>query len=396
MEQLGPILRRGRRRERPGWRALLALAASLLLNLLALSRIDASFLGLGKAKPVRPVDLAPLSALQWEANRAVRPPGAAPAPAVAPAPVPPPPDPALKQQGQVVDLGQTPPPDPSKKPPKETRFLAEHDSVVDKETRSRHARAGYENVLPVPASPTAAQRPGQDGKASRAVEGKEGEKGEQRRQAERLALAPPPDQLRAPSLDGPGDAARPVPAIPPEAAQAEAPAGAGEGGQRLQGRLDPRLALPASTLSRLAGGPAPDHLKDVEEGEGTYLNAKEFKFATYMNQVKRSVVRTWHPDVAYQKRDPDFSLYPQRDRFTLLAVTLDETGHMKDAVVEKRSGLDFLDQAAVDAIREAQPFLNPPHGMVENGEVKFSFGFMFSMSSDRPRVQIFRNAPAPY
>ena len=93
-----------------------------------------------------------------------------------------------------------------------------------------------------------------------------------------------------------------------------------------------------------------------------------------------------------QLRDPTQQIYGGRDRYTLLAVTLAADGHLKDAYVEKSSGLDFLDVEAVKAFERAQPFPNPPPGLLASDQtVKFQFGFFLEMSG-RPGMRLFRAA----
>ncbi len=101
----------------------------------------------------------------------------------------------------------------------------------------------------------------------------------------------------------------------------------------------------------------------------------------------------WDPMTPLQARDPDRSMFGSNDRFTLLAVTLDDTGHVKNLVVEQTSGAEFLDRAARTAFEAAQPFMNPPRGLVDqNGEIRFSFGFFVEMG--RPGMRVYR-APIP-
>jgi TonB family protein len=83
-------------------------------------------------------------------------------------------------------------------------------------------------------------------------------------------------------------------------------------------------------------------------------------------------------------------IYGGRDRHTLLQVTLMPDGRLKDAWVEKSSGLDFLDLEAVKAFERAQPFPNPPSGLIASDQtVKFQFGFYLEMSG-RPGLRLFR------
>jgi TonB family protein len=365
-----------------------AVVISLLANWLLISRIDPSSLGLGPVKQVRPVDLAALSASDWSSNRAIRDPGAAPPPNVAPRPPEPPPEAQRKFPGQVVETATS-----NARTPRETKFVSDRDNAVEKETRSRFKGPGAPAAPPGPSQPGAAAsaaRGGQEGKSEKSVEGRPGERAGQDRRLARNRDAARPD--RAPEAGGE------IPTLawdPKLTRDAEGTAGsesAGDGGLRRPGQYDPRLALSPQTLARLAGGGSPDRLDGVEEGDGTFLNTREWKYATYFNRIKQAVSTTWNPRSALDQRDPDRSLFGNRDRFTLLTVTLDNTGQLKNVVVKKTSGMDFLDKTTVEAFQKAQPFANPPPGIVEpNGEIRFTFGFYLEVGHGG--FQVFRGRP---
>jgi TonB family protein len=361
---------------------------SLLANWLLVSKIDPSALGLGPVKEVRPVDMAALSASDWNANRAIRDPGAAPAPAVPPAERQPPPEEQRKFPGQVVETASS-----SARPPKETKFVSDRDNSVDKETRSRFRGPGAPAAPPGPAGQGAAASTahgGQEGKSEKFVEGRAGERaGQDRKQAMNKATnkgdrPPPVAGGEIPTLPW-------EPKLTTEPDRTSGAEGGGDGGLRRPGQYDPRLALTPQTLARLAGGGSPDKLDNVDEGDGTFLNTREWKYATYFNRIKQAVSSTWNPQRALDQRDPDRTLFGNRDRFTLLTVTLDNTGALKDVVVKKTSGVEFLDKTTIEAFKRAQPFANPPPGIVEpNGEIRFTFGFYLEVGRG---FQIFRGGP---
>jgi TonB family protein len=59
-------------------------------------------------------------------------------------------------------------------------------------------------------------------------------------------------------------------------------------------------------------------------------------------------------------------------------------------IVADKSGVSFLDDEAINAFRLAQPFPNPPQGLVdENQLITFHFGFHFEIG-DRANWKIFR------
>ncbi|HZZ84863.1 MAG TPA: TonB family protein [Anaeromyxobacteraceae bacterium] len=406
MAFLGPMLRRRRLPSRPWRRALVALALSLLVNAVVLSEVHIDWLGKdGGAAVPRSVALAPLSARQWEANRTVGGKAAATAPRPeghllpAPPPAPAPPKVTPQAPGQVVDV------EPSRNDaaPKDSRFVSERNNTVEKETRSRDARAGYKNTLARPSEPKAPtpkpqrlleplrkpapQVAGQQGNPS--AGGRSGAPAEAAKRAQeaqrKLALGEDPNgmlRLRPPAVGQEGRAGA-AGGTTGAAGQAGAEGKGSEAGR--PGRLD--LHPSASTYDKLAGGPAPDKLEGVEEGEGTYLNTREWKYAGYLNRIKQAVANEWRPGDALATRDPTGRMYAYKDRITLVDVTLDRGGTLKDVRVHQSSGVDFLDRVAMDAFRKASPFVNPPAGMAdEHGEIRFGFGFYLEVGSAGLRV----------
>ncbi|ACL66057.1 TonB family protein [Anaeromyxobacter dehalogenans 2CP-1] len=406
MAFLGPSLRRRKVDERPGTRTTAAILLSLAFNaliLLILGRVGA--FQLGKPATVRPVALAPLTADQWAANRAIvggqPPPAAAPRPSDLPKiPPPPPPPEERRAHGQIVDVA----PSKDSRPPKDSRFLSDRDNTVEKESRSRFAGTqAFENTLPAPSdglkrkAPPPPPEAGENGQAAKSTPGKEGPAAphgtggeklvipEQRAQ-ERLAVAPRPD------APGAGD----VPVAPRTDQQRlsgggqalQVPGGAGaQGGGRKSG-IDRRLLPDPQNLARIAGGPSPDRLDGVEEGDSTALNTRSFKYATFINRVGMAIYREWDPNRAYQARDPEGKVYPARDRTTSIELVLDGSGAIRFVKLLDSSGLDFLDQEVVRAARAAGPFPNPPAGLVDaSGQIHLALAYTLEMRR-ASRVQV--------
>jgi len=402
MSYLGPSLRRRRPKIWTGWRLLSALGLSIGLNLLVLRLVQVDWVGFAAAKePVRPVALAPLSAESWAANRRitdgsrVAPPQAAlplPPPVAAPAPPPP------KMPGQVVDVA----PSPNDKPPANTRFVAESNNTVEKETISRFRRAGYERAAPTPsqkeaAPPAESPHRGQLAKA----EASTGTGGDARRPgapgpAAPLSRAPQPAREQV-ALQDPEGLKPPEPPRESRPGSLERAAGAGgeggEGAPHAGTGGQPILRPTAAFYDKLQGGPAPDHVEGVDVGDATFLNTREWKYASFFNRVKQAVSEHWDPTSAVRSRDPSGEKFFYKDRTTLLAVTLNDQGTLTDVRVARSSGLDFLDQTAVDAFQKAQPFPNPPQGLVDGrGEISFQFGFILETGGGGFRF--FRGPPS--
>jgi len=392
MTHLGPSLRRRRRPSRAWQRVAAGLLVSLLVNALVLRLVHVDFIGIqGSRDEVRPVSLAPLSASEWATNRqlgpalANRPPTRPP---IAPPIVVPPRAPeSPKMPGQVVDVA----PSGKDEPPKESRFVSERNNTVEKETISRYRKPGYENVLPRPtqdkvpgASPLerpVVQESGGDTRRPGAP-GKSGPREEPSASGEKLALNLDPQGSMRPKEDRPRSSA-----APGEEGQG------GEGGSGAQ-RPKPVLAPSAAFYDKLSGGPAPDHVEDVDVGESTFLNTREWKYAGYFNRIKQAVASTWDPNTPLRARDPTGERFAYKDRTTVVAVTLNDQGSLTEVHVARTSGVDFLDQTALEAFRKAQPFVNPPRGLADShGEIRFTFGFYLEVGS--PGFRLFRGPAAP-
>lgn len=172
----------------------------------------------------------------------------------------------------------------------------------------------------------------------------------------------------------------------------EPPGGGQEAGGGEGPKPTPNLRPSEEMLERMAGGGSVDHIEDADEGEFTSLNSRKWKYATFFNRMKRQVAQNWHPDQVYLRRDPNGNIYGTRDRLTVLRVSLNPNGSVAKIYVAKQSGVDFLDDEAVRAFNEAQPFPNPPGGLVDpkSNLITFSFGFHFQIGGDRSRWKVFR------
>jgi len=330
------------------WRLAAAAAISLFLNGLLLLRLDLSWLDTRSA-PRRAVAMAPVSARDWEKNRAVRATPARPK--------------ERDPSGQVVSVPPAPPEMAPKDPAraKETRFLAERESAVEKETRSRHFGPG-DGRPPVLALPGG--KPGRP-EASSSIEG-----------PKKLTLDwKPKADSRGSEREGQGAPA-------PSAAPGPRGLPGADGSER-----KPDLRPGAAALQALAGLGSPDKIDGVDEGEGTFLNTRGFRYAGFFNRVKQEIWSPWSDELqdAIRARDPTGQRFMYRDRTTWLDVRLDAQGHLKNTIVIERSGADFLDEAARRAFLKVGVFANPPPGLVDtNGEIRFSFGFTINGASEAP------------
>lgn len=301
---------------------------------------------------------------------------------------------SVKAPGQVVDL----PRPRDERRPEDARFAAEYDSWVEKETRrygkfdpsaqQRHVGEAEPSKRNSPAlSPNPTDTPASPGP---------------------LAMRTPADEQRHPlTRPQPGDRVEPSDqpgseeSMPSDPEGAFSHAGGGATRPRERNTEAPELSggrpglyglLPTEEqLARSVGSGTQDHLEGIDDGSETALNAKRWVYATFFNRVKERVRDHWKPAEEYQRRDPTGKIYGGEDRYTLLQVALKADGSLAKVAVVHTCGLDFLDDTAVEAFKDAQPFLNPPRKLIEDGHgtVSFAFGFFFEVSG-APRMKMFR------
>ena len=130
-----------------------------------------------------------------------------------------------------------------------------------------------------------------------------------------------------------------------------------------------------------------DHIENMKQADQTALNTTEYRYAFFFNRVKRAVSERWRPANELMRIDPRGQVYGVRDRETVIAVTLRPNGSIVKAEISKASGIPQLDREALSAFLRAQPFHNPPAGLVEkDGLIRFKFGFYLEIGSRRFRL----------
>ncbi len=313
------------------------------------------------------------------------------------------PPPEKMPDGQIVDVA----PGNAQVDPK-AKYIAETNNVAQKETRAREQSASYRNAMPQRTAPQKIDGNGTAQAEKTQVSGNNGIGDDDRPLKEanpKLAMQVPDMKkrqevsLKNTTTQGPGVAV----SNRDEAMELKGnsdklklvPGSMNQGEEASAGRVGRagviNLLPSAAVLDKITGAAPNDHLKDLDEGDGTYLSTREWKYASFFNRVKQSVSQEWSPTDQLRLRDPTGQIYGGRDRYTILTVTLDGTGRLKDAFVDKSSGLDFLDLEAVKAFERAQPFPNPPPGILATDQtVRFQFGFFLELSG-RPGMRLFRS-----
>jgi TonB family protein len=284
---------------------------------------------------------------------------------------------SIKAPGQVVDI----PVPRQEKRPDEARFASEHDSTVVKERKKfgkfdEKAQQGDATGEPrpqrLPATPSSqppdgrlAMREPTLGRALRppgplapAIKGQQ--------PGSRYGAAP--DSTASPSEDA-------LPQLGGDTPPRRATGGGAQSG------ATPSLMPTEEQLARAIGGGTQDLLKDIDDGDETALNSKKWRFASFFNRVKKQVAEHWHPEEVYRRRDPTGAVYGHQNRYTLVRVQIRPDGTLANVSLEQPSGLEFLDDEAIEAFRQAQPFPNPPRQLIErSGLINFGLGFLLDLN----------------
>ena len=159
--------------------------------------------------------------------------------------------------------------------------------------------------------------------------------------------------------------------------------------------LVPKLsdtAEPQSVTSENPGeaSQSDDYLKDVKTGMQTLLSTREFVYFSYYQRIKDQIRQYWEPGVREKVKivyRQGRTIASQKDRMTQLMVTLDSQGGLLKVEVLSSSGVQQLDDAAIEAFKSAAPFPNPPGGMVESdGTIKIRWDFILEAAIHQNQV----------
>jgi TonB family protein len=292
-----------------------------------------------KAPAPRPVSVRRIDARSWAQNRALR--TAKPLER-----------PDEKPKGQIVDVAPG-----NDQRPVDSKFVAETNNRVDRETRAKKQTNKYSR-----ATATTSENP----EAMPSAKGAAPQKTEAPPQSGvnlTESMLGRRESLLSPSLTTSGTRETTEPQ----------PVGSEAGSQR------------AAAGGVTEGGGAPNDALDVPEGDGTFLNTREWKHAGFFNRVKQAVSAKWDPHSRMRAKGGMNFMH----KVTVVAVALRPDGSIADLFVQQSSGVDALDAEAMNAFTKAQPFANPPAALVQDGYIRFTFGFQITNETMNP-LRMFR------
>jgi protein TonB len=133
-----------------------------------------------------------------------------------------------------------------------------------------------------------------------------------------------------------------------------------------------------------------DFLKDLKTGPQTLLTSREFVYYSYYSRIKERLRLFWEPKIKEKVTRILASgrhIASNEEKITKLIITLDKNGVLIRVQVLGASGLQDLDDAAIEAFQSAAPFPNPPTGIIEtDGTIKIRWDFILEANSDLLRV----------
>ena len=122
-----------------------------------------------------------------------------------------------------------------------------------------------------------------------------------------------------------------------------------------------------------------DHVKNIPLGDITQLNTTKFKFYGFYHRIKQKLEQHWGNSLMQKAKEIYKSgkrIKGKGDKLTALLVILDKKGNILQVRLKSTSGVDELDDAAVESFNKAGPFPNPPKEMLKSGKAMIEWGFV--------------------
>lgn len=150
-----------------------------------------------------------------------------------------------------------------------------------------------------------------------------------------------------------------------------------------EGIQDPTMASHAEAA--LSGAPQND-LIDERTSDELNLNTKEYLYSTYINRIRRLVNFYWQQNL---DNLPSSTRLSKNQYHSEVNVILNSDGALEFIEVVKECGAPELDEAIVSAFKLAGPFPHPPEGLIsKDGRVYLpEMGFDVKLGTARAQYQ---------
>jgi len=140
-----------------------------------------------------------------------------------------------------------------------------------------------------------------------------------------------------------------------------------------------KKGLRNGSLTKYGFATSNDFVEDLPLGDMTRLNTIEYKYYGFYHRIRQKLEQHWGNTL--RKKADNLQRTGRRiasdsHKVTALTITLDSQGNIVDVFLKSTSGVQELDEAAIESFNKAGPFPNPPKGMMENGRTKIEWGFV--------------------
>lgn len=122
-----------------------------------------------------------------------------------------------------------------------------------------------------------------------------------------------------------------------------------------------------------------DFVEDLPLGDMTKLNTVEFKYYGFYFRIKQQLEQFWGSSLQEKAKKlfrKGHRFIASENKITSLKIELDNAGNIVDIIIKGSSGIQELDDAAIEAFNKAGPFPNPPKGMIKRGKAIIEWGFV--------------------
>ncbi len=161
----------------------------------------------------------------------------------------------------------------------------------------------------------------------------------------------PAPRARAPERESPDPQPQPAQSAPPEGTGGPArPAQPSEPAGQMLAKTKAGLDLPAAMLRRPGGGGGLRDGHGGVEGEPVPLDTQDPKYVDYFGKLRERIKSKW----IYPREAGERSIGGQ----LLIEFHIAKDGHLQLLELRRSSGVEILDEYAMNAVRLAQPF--PP------------------------------------
>ena len=143
-------------------------------------------------------------------------------------------------------------------------------------------------------------------------------------------------------------------------------------------KLMPSMAGQSSTFTEAQRD---DTLRDIAVSGDTFLSTRESKFFTYYQRIKDRLREKLNP-IMYDKVMDSYRrgrhVASSESHTAQLLFILTDKGILEKVYLMNASGMTELDETAMEALKVAAPFPNPPRGMIDDdGRVRIRWAFTY-------------------